>query len=73
MHEPVPRQVHEPVPVRFVITPSDVIFGVAVILTAVGVTAMWVTVTIMDRRTRKREEVWRRSLQRKEAKENEAA
>ena len=40
----------------FVVTPSDVVIGVAVILTVVVVAAMWVAVTLMDRRTRKRAE-----------------
>jgi len=37
----------------FVVTPSDVFFGVAVIFSAVVVLAMWVTVTLMDRKRAK--------------------
>jgi len=38
----------------FVVTVGDVIAGVALILLAVGGTALWVWVTLMDRKYKKR-------------------
>jgi hypothetical protein len=56
---------------QFFVTASDVIWGMAVILTVVIVTAMWVTVTIMDRRAHKR--AAEREAERVKVKEDEAA
>jgi hypothetical protein len=38
----------------FIVTVSDVVAGVALILLVVGGTALWVWVTLVDRKTRKR-------------------
>ncbi len=43
----------------FIVTVSDVVWGVIVIFTVVVVAAMWVAVTLMDRQTRKRHEAER--------------